>query len=172
MKNMWNRAELSDVKELVEMFFNNLEVNPQYVSHGEIQMGIANKSGEIAANARDLWASYITDKIASEGELPSVVFVLRDGESCTSKKILAFGVLEVTEDGNKPFGMICDMLVDSQLRNKGVGTELFKESLKWFEERGIKDIYLESGVNNHRVHKYFEHLGFEVVSHIFKLNYT
>lgn len=178
---MWNRAKMSDVKELVEMFFNNLEVNPQYISHGEIQMGIANEEGEIAANGRELWESYITEKIVSEGKLPSVVLLLRGEESLVGdgmvdesvakeeQKILAFGVLEVTEDGHKPFGMICDMLVDSHLRGRGVGTVLFKEALGWFKESGVSDIYLESGINNHRVHKYFEHLGFEVVSHIFKL---
>jgi ribosomal protein S18 acetylase RimI-like enzyme len=61
------------------------------------------------------------------------------------------------------------VLVKETCRRGGVGTALLQAALGWFKERGIKDVYLESGLNNHAAHEYFMRRGFVKVSEIYKL---
>ena len=44
---MWCKADYTDVSELVEMFWENISSAPEYISHGEIQMGMAKGPGEL-----------------------------------------------------------------------------------------------------------------------------
>jgi ribosomal protein S18 acetylase RimI-like enzyme len=83
--------------------------------------------------------------------------------------IIGFCVAEIQEDGADPFGMVCDVLVDEARRCGGVGTALLEAALGWFKEKGIVDVYLESGLNNHAAHEYFMRRGFVKVSEIYKL---
>lgn len=83
--------------------------------------------------------------------------------------IIGFTVAEIQEDGADPFGMVCDVLVDENRRQGGVGSALLSMALSWFKEKGVKDIYLESGLHNHAAHEYFMRRGFVKVSEIYKL---
>lgn len=164
---MWEKAKITDVNNLTEIFWANISAAPEYISHGEMQMGIANASGQLAANGRQLWVQYIKKKITGEGgdaQHPSVVLVYKD-----NGEIKAFCVLEILQDGDKPFGIICDMLVKPALRGNGLGKMLLIKAKEWFKSMGIKDIYLESGIDNHAAHAFFKKQGFREVSHIFKL---
>lgn len=76
---------------------------------------------------------------------------------------------DIEEDGDLPFGMVCDVLVREECRGKGVGDALLQSAIGWLRSRGIKDIYLESGKNNHAAHRFFEKRGFTHVSEIYKL---
>lgn len=76
---------------------------------------------------------------------------------------------EITEDGAKPFGVICDVLVDESSRGAGTGSRLLETALEWLRGRGIGDVYLESGKNNTAAHEFFMHRGFVHVSDIFRL---
>ena len=42
-------------------------------------------------------------------------------------------------------------------------------SIDWLRSCGVKDIYLESGKDNHAAHRFFEKRGFAHVSEIYKL---
>ncbi len=165
MRN-WEKAKLVDVEELTTMFIENLNVSPGYVSHGEIQMGVANGALTVNPQGEQIWVDYIKNKIKSENkELPSVVYVNR-----SDNKIIAFCVLELSSDDHEPFGVICDMLVKSDLRGNGLGTEMFDLAKRWFKEQNVKSIFLESGVGNHNAHNYFEKIGFKKVSHVFMID--
>lgn len=180
---MFTQATLNDINELAELFWNNIEVAPEYISHGEIQMGVATAPGILAPDGIQVWKEYIREKIEGEDvktaepcavekckcntaavEYPTAVFVHRN-----SGKIDAFCVLEITDDGNKPFGTICDMLVLPHLRGEGMGKKLLAQAKEWFAANGVTDIYLESGLNNHSAHEFFRKQGFREISHIFKL---
>ena len=54
-------------------------------------------------------------------------------------------------------------------RTGGIGTALLDAAISWLRSKGIKDIYLESGQNNHSAHEYFIRRGFRKVSEIYKL---
>ena len=164
-----NRATVEDEQTLCEMFLKHITAHPEYISHGEIQMGVGEgefKDGVLvarpSARARECWMRYIHgDMTADDAAVFKAV--------STTGDIIGFTVAEIQEDGAEPFGMVCDVLVDESRRCGGVGTALLQTALGWFREMGIKDIYLESGLNNHAAHEYFMRRGFVKVSEIYKL---
>ena len=87
----------------------------------------------------------------------------------TTGDIIGFTVAEIQEDGAEPFGMVCDVLVKEEYRGAGVGGTLLQTAIDWLRSKGVKDIYLESGKNNHAAHRFFENRGFCHVSEIYKL---
>ncbi|MBQ5593862.1 MAG: GNAT family N-acetyltransferase, partial [Bacteroidales bacterium] len=99
--------------------------------------------------------------------LPAAVLIYTSEED---DKILAFSVLELSEDGASAFGVICDMLVHPSKRGTGLGSQLLEKSKEWFRSLGIDEIYLESGLKNHSAHQFFEKKGFKPVSYVFKLS--
>ena len=163
------RATVEDEQTLCEMFLKHITAHPEYISHGEIQMGVGEGEFEDgvlvarpSARARECWMRYIHgDMTADDAAVFKAV--------STTGDIIGFTVVEIQEDGAEPFGMVCDVLVDESLRCGGVGTALLQTALGWFREMGIKDIYLESGLNNHAAHEYFMRRGFVKVSEIYKL---
>lgn len=176
----WRSAGLKDVEALADLFWSNISAAPAYISHGEMQMGVAVEPGVLAENGKEQWVRYIIEKIEGQylpkEKLPSAVLICslpQEEEdspqlrSCNS--IDAFCVLEISEDGAAPFGIICDMLVSPRLRGRGLGGKLLDKAMEWFTLMGITDVYLESGVENHSAHGFFESKGFKTVSHIFKL---
>ena len=158
---MYRDAVINDIEILAKIFWNNLVSNPSYISHGEIQMGIASDSERLAPDGHEKWKVYIREKITGND---SSVFIYEE-----DNLIIGFIVVEIESDGDKPFGVICDLLVSSDTRGKGIGKTLLQKGIQWLEEQQITDFYLESGINNHSAHNFFEHMGFKMISHIFKL---
>ena len=164
------RASVEDENMLCDMFLKHISSHAEYISHGEIQMGVGEGHFEegvlvasLAADAREAWMRYIHADLTS----PSDAAVYKAVDS--SGEIAGFCVAEIQEDGAAPFGMVCDVLVDENVRGSGVGTALLEEALGWFKEMRVKDVYLESGLNNHSAHEYFRRRGFVKVSEIYKL---
>ena len=163
------RATVEDEQALCDMFLKHIAAHTEYISHGEIQMGVG--EGEFvdgvlvarpSARAKECWMRYIhADMTADDAAVFKAVRPM--GE------IIGFTIAEIQEDGADPFGMVCDVLVDESLRCGGVGTALLQAALAWFKEIGIKDIYLESVLNNHAAHEYFMRRGFVKGSEIYKL---
>ena len=175
-------AERSDAEILCNIFINHITEHPEYISHGEIQMGVgegtyvpSDKSGaggfisKPSPFAREKWMNYINGKFDTLETSSIFKAAVISSGSLEVEEIAGFCVLEITDDGDAPFGMLCDVLVKEEYRGKGIGTKLIQKSMEWFRSKGIKDIYLESGLGNHAAHAYFERLGFHQVSHIFKL---
>lgn len=161
-------ASLDDIEELKGLFMENLEKNPSYISHGEVQMGVGELKlqdgefqGYIAPNGSQMWEKYIREKISGTD---AVVYV-----AVADEVIVGFCVADIEEDGADPFGMVCDLLVLPEWRKSGLGSALLDKAILWLRSMNIKDIYLESGRNNHSAHEYFERRGFHHVSNIYKL---
>ena len=130
---------------MTQLFWDTLSANPSYISHG----------------GPDKWQRYISGKITGKA---SRVYLYEE-----KNELKGFTVVEITEDGDKPFGIICDLLVEPGQRKKGIGKNLLSRSIEWLETQGISDFYLESGIQNHNAHAFFERLGFRMVSHVFRL---
>ena len=163
------KAGVEDEKTLCEIFFEHIEKHSEYISHGEIQMGVGAghiENGRLVTSpaplGRHFWMKYIHGNITDE-DGAAVYKAVLDGE------IIGFCVAEIMEDGADPFGMICDVLVRESSRAKGVGTALLEKAIEWLRSKDIKDIYLESGLENHAAHEYFMRRGFVKVSEIYKL---
>ena len=165
MIRLANENELTVLKD---MFWTHISSHPEYISHGEMQMGVCKavvKDGGIygqpAEKGQEMWMKYIMGKFMSEDA--RIVVAEEDGRIC------GFCVTEITDDGADRFGVLCDILVEASFRGKGYGRQLFDAAIEWFQSKGVADIYLESGKWNEEAHKFFLRLGFCNVSEIFKL---
>lgn len=175
MENAFNiiEATLEDIPEMADLFFSHITAHKEYISHGELQMGIAHlvpaeektapSVAQIAPDAREKWMAYLQWHL----EHPEFAFVgkvlMEDG------KIGGFTVAEIQEDGDIPFGVICDILVREDLRGRGIGSFLLDKALEWLRQKDLSGIYLESGLHNHSAHEYFKRRGFRQVSEIYRL---
>lgn len=160
-------ATVSDKEALADLFYAHLSENVEYISHGEMQMGIGHLvfNGEeyvpqLDADTRHLWLIYIEEHMTAEG---MAVYKAED----STGTLLGFCVLETDSDGGAPFGVLCDILVNVEARGRGVGSRLFSAAEDWFKQKNLKDVYLESGKNNHNAHKFFMHRGFMKVSEVY-----
>lgn len=163
-------ATKADSKALADFFIGHITAHPEYISHGEIQMGVG--EGKIvdgvlvarpAPDAREKWMKYILEHIENDSFAQVWKAVAPDGA------IVGFCVADIEEDGDAPFGMVCDILVNPDYRGHGTGQALLNTAISWLRSRGINDIYLESGKDNHSAHRFFEKRGFSHVSEIYKL---
>lgn len=165
-------ATLQDRDPLADLFLTHISQHTEYISHGEIQMGVGVgtvKDGELVTGlsprAREMWLKYITANLScTDGTAAVYKAVCGEGEL-----LAGFCVVNIMEDGADPFGMVCDVLVDESFRGRGVGGMLLREGISYLRGHGVVDIYLESGRNNHSAHEFFQKRGFHHVSEIFKL---
>lgn len=160
-------ATVSDKEALADLFYAHLSENVEYISHGEMQMGIGHLvfNGkeyvpQLDADTRHLWLTYIEEHMTAEG---MAVYKAEDSTGA----LLGFCVMETDSDGGAPFGVLCDILVNAEARGHGVGSRLFSAAEDWFKSRNLKDVYLESGKNNHNAHNFFIRRGFMKVSEVY-----
>jgi ribosomal protein S18 acetylase RimI-like enzyme len=163
-------AAATDAQALADLFIGHITDYPEYISHGEMQMGVGEgilEDGQFvmrpAPDAREKWMRYILKHI--EDDSFAEVWKAVDTEG----RIQGFCVADIEDDGDAPFGMVCDVLVRSECRGGGVGNSLLETAVHWLRSRGITDIYLESGKNNSTAHHFFEKRGFLHISEIYKL---
>ncbi len=154
-------ATVQDAPALADIFFSHLAAHPEYISHGEMQMGVGEgviRDGVLVAqtapDGREKWMKYIQLHLENE-ELARVWKAVSD-----QGEIVGFVVADIEDDGDAPFGMVCDVLVKEACRGCGAGEALLQTAIAWLRERGVSGIYLESGKNNHAAHRFFEKRGF------------
>lgn len=163
-------AQLSDAPALADLFMGHISAHTEYISHGEIQMGVGesyladgNLHTRPAPDGREKWMKYILLHMENKSFAEVWKAVADDGS------IVGFVVADIESDGDDSFGMVCDVLVKEDYRGHGAGAALLQTAIDWLRSRGIKDIYLESGKDNHAAHRFFEKRGFNHVSEIYKL---
>ena len=163
-------AQMADAPALADLFLAHIAAHTEYISHGEIQMGVGIgviRDGVLEAqpapDAREKWMRYIREHIEDDSFAEVWKALAPDGA------LMGFCVADIASDGDVPFGMVGDVLVREDYRGHGVGDALLQTAIAWLRSRGVKDIYLESGKNNHAAHRFFEKRGFSHVSEIYKL---
>ena len=109
-------ANTGDENILCDIFLSHINTHKEYISHGEIQMGVG--EGEFldgvfmtrpAPDARENWLKYIHGNI-TENDRAAVY------KAVVGEDIAGFCVAEIMEDGAEPFGMVCDVLVRESFR--------------------------------------------------------
>ncbi|MCB1120124.1 MAG: GNAT family N-acetyltransferase, partial [Verrucomicrobiae bacterium] len=60
----------------------------------------------------------------------------------------------------KEFGLISDLAVKEQWRNKGLGRAIFYQIEAWFKSRGINRMELEVATTNEISQRFWQSLGF------------
>ena len=152
----WFR-DADQAESVVQFFIANL--GAAYISHGELQGG--------RATSRDTWSVTLTAKIRREvasilegdaGRSRDLAIVRHGGE------IAALAMVSFIADAPTPYAVLDDLVVTTGRRGSGVGAGL----LRWIEAecqaRGMRRLFLESGVANHRAHDFFERRGFSQTS--------
>ncbi len=154
-----------DVEVLADMFISHITAHAEYISHGEMQMGVATGPDPCVPvnDARERWIAYMNSHLDDTESSDVCKMVDEDGG------IAGFCVAEIQSDEGCEYGMVCDVLVDEDVRGFGIGGALLQHAIDWLKSKGIRDIYLESGRNNVDAHKFFEKRGFVHVSEIYKL---
>ncbi len=139
-------------------------IDPSYISHGEIQGGRA-----VSATH---WSPLLADRIHNE-----VAVMIAGGPDCSEPHCRALALCE--HDGtiaglamvsfvrsDVPHAVLDDLVVDREMRGRGIGPQL----LHWIEEqcvaRGMKRLFLESGACNTQAHRFLGREGFALTSHV------
>ncbi|WBH15364.1 GNAT family N-acetyltransferase [Sphingomonas radiodurans] len=130
----------------------------RYISHGEIQTGLS-PDGKVWADG--LPALYADDFLDLGEERDLLVALDPDGA------IVGMVVLAWEESARRRFAVLEDMAVDPAQRSLGIGERLLATVEARVAERGIDWLFLESGLDNHGAHRFFERHGFATVSHVF-----
>ena len=145
--------------EASRFFARTIALDPAYISHGEIQTGL---SLDGRTWIEDLEARFLAEAAADDE--PRSLAVVRDATGCI---IGAAAVSWSFETPDAPFATLQDMAVDPTVRSQGIGDALvaFVEAEVW--RRGARWLFLESGKDNVRAHRFFERCGFAEISHVF-----
>lgn len=151
----------ADKSELCNFFYSLIEGHKDYISHGELQMGIATDIGVLSPEYKKNWEAYLEKQIS----IPDNSILLYEED----RELTGFILFGITNDGAKPYGVVFDLGIKPASRGKHVGLQLLQEAISHFRKQGIQDCYLESGVNNHSAHDFFRKHGFIQVSDIFRL---
>ena len=151
-----------DRQKLCDLFAELIENHKEYISHGELQMGIATDRGELAPDFRNAWLRYLDRQTAD----PETEIMLAEQDGTPT----GFVIYGINRDGAAPYGMIYDVGLLPRHRSRGTGSLLVRTALDALREKGIADCYLESGADNHSAHRFFEKFGFGQVSCILGRN--
>lgn len=163
-------ASTADTQALADLFIGHITAHPEYISHGEIQMGVG--EGYVqddrlitrpAPDAREKWIRSLLSQMNDD----SVSHVWKAVDD--NGTLMGFCAAYIEGDADARFGMVGDILVNPLCRGGGVGNTLLQTAIDWLHSKGIRDIFLESGKDNHAAHCYFEKRGFVHVSEIYKL---
>lgn len=155
----YREADADDVRDINGLFQEHIRDNLEYISHGEMQMGIALDGDNLSADAGDKWSGYISALIEQR---QGVVLVAERRDV-----IIGFVIMQITDDGDDPFGVLNDILVHELDRGEGIGKSLLERGIDWLRARGIGNCYLESGRRNHFAHEFFARQGFRHISSTF-----
>jgi ribosomal protein S18 acetylase RimI-like enzyme len=165
---MPNAVEISicdgtaDAGELADFFCANL--TPEYISHSELQSNRTTPAGdwvpEIVSVIGEELEEALSQDIGARASAPTwngVVVARVDG------RLAGIAIVLYVHDAGS-YGVIEDILVDSALRGRGVGTQLINFILADMRASNLSRAFLESGINNDKAHDLFHQIGFENTS--------
>ncbi len=134
--------------------------DPAYISHSELQYGVAEDIGSWAADRAAKARTYVTGLLANtSGDQTMVATATQNGT------IVGFALVEISRlNPEQPFATIHDVLFSPSVRGQGFGSALFDWLAEQCRARGVTRFFLESGVDNYRAHHFFEQHGFRQTS--------
>lgn len=143
-------ASTDDPRVLAEFFA--AEIDPSYISHGEIQGGRALDEDTFAPNLVAVLEQELRAAMSSDRLFVGIAML---GEQVVGLALVERGGRHAT---------LHDVVVARSARRLGVATQI----VAWVEEqaraRGADRVFLESGITNRRAHEFFERCGFQVCS--------
>jgi ribosomal protein S18 acetylase RimI-like enzyme len=134
--------------------------DPAYISHSELQYGVAEDIGRWAPDRAAKARRYATELLSNAaGDETMIATATQD------RTIVGFALVEISRlNPERPFATIHDVLFSPAVRGHGYGGALFDWLSEQCRARGVTRFFLESGVDNHRAHHFFERHGFRQTS--------
>ncbi len=134
--------------------------DPAYISHSELQYGVAADIGRWAQDRAAKARAYVAGLLANTGDDETMVATAtQDGT------IVGFALVEISRlNAERPFATIHDVLFSPAVRGHGLGSALFDWLAEQCRARSVTRFFLESGVDNHPAHHFFERHGFRQTS--------
>ncbi|WP_027372431.1 GNAT family N-acetyltransferase [Chryseobacterium sp. UNC8MFCol] len=151
------------VEELVDFFITHK--TDSYISHSEIMYGRAIDSEHWNPDLRAVLRAQLMEDYNYDETSKLKILIAEDENG----KIAGMLVFNVISSPFKKYAVLEDMLLDQSVRGQSLGSKLLQEVIEDSKNWGISFIMLESGVNNHGAHHFFEKYGFQKVSESFML---
>lgn len=156
MKIYWICAE-EQVDDIVTFFMEN--VHDQYISHGELQDGRAERLGvwSCRAKLRKLLRNQFSRARRSEAGRSRYerLLVARDRGSVRGLAYVEFDLR--VRNG---YATLYDLIINDDSRRTGLGSRLLIEVEKACKKSGASRLFLESGIDNDDAHRFFKRRGF------------
>lgn len=153
----WTTDE-AERQEAAAFFARVVSQDASYISHGEIQTAL---SLDGKTWRPDLDARYRADLSALDATRS--LAIARDGAELIGAAI----VLWETENPEAPYAVLEDIAVEPAARGAGAGQAMVRFIESEAKARGAKWLFLESGLDNHGAHRFFEGAGYAPISKVF-----
>jgi GNAT superfamily N-acetyltransferase len=145
--------------ELADFFAGN--VGPEYISHAELQVGRALSPTDWRPDLREVLRAEIEPRLVAVLPGPDTNPIAIAGQDGA---LAALAYVSFVGSAPVRFAIVEDLIVAPATRGRGVG----KAMLDWIaaeaRTRGIRRLFLESGITNKRAHDFFEREGFRPTS--------
>ena len=152
-----------DQPTIQKMMLDTYRNNPAYASHSEQQMGFENPLTESNVDYLREHCENHTKKRAYSG----LVAVDDDG------RILGVVLMKKHSPKGAPsWGELSDIILAPKQRSDGLGQMLLSRAIAVFRKWGVDQVFLETGVDNKKAHRFFIGQGWKVVSHVLKITTT
>lgn len=147
------------LKELVDFFMTHK--TDSYISHGEILSGRADDSHHWSTNLESILSKQFNDDFNGEDSTTKLKILIAEKNDGT---MIGMVVFHIINSGFKNYAVLEDMLLDHSIRGQSIGSKLLETAIDESKHWGISLMLLESGIDNHGAHHFFEKYGFKKVS--------
>ena len=152
-------SETAKISTLVEFVIQNID--PEYISHGEIQAGRALDTHTWSPDLHDILAQEFSSSMDPQ---PETRDQLLTATAYQSGELVGLMLVEIHRKASLQYAVLSDLVVLRSRRGLGIG----RDCLLWLDSQlvqmGVSKIFLESGINNKRAHTFFTAFGFEPCS--------
>ena len=148
--------DTTNVSQFADFITDNID--PEYISHGELQAGRAVDREHWNPNLRNILREEISALISGKSSTHSIG---RFAVARLPESIVAVMLVEIYNRTYSPYAILHDVVVARSYRGKGIGTQLLSWLEKQLKDEGAERIFIESGIDNMRAHDFFSTNGFK-----------
>jgi len=154
-----------NIPALVALFLKTAEKS--YISHSEIIEGRASDVGRWSDDIEtvlynDFQASIIAQNAPDMSQSNGALCLMR--EKGGTGEIVGFANLYFVVRGSRKLCILADIVIDPAKQGHGFGQALYGFVEQFCVSNSVGQLHLESGLNNHAAHRFFENQGFELIS--------
>lgn len=144
------------VDQLAQFFATN--VTQSYISHSELQFGRAKTPDSWSPNLSEILEAEIFERITA------VSLEKRVAAAHVDDELVGIAFVYLNRDVPIPFAIVEDLTIGANQRGHGIGQAFMDWILAEAKSHGMVRAFLESGLDNHKAHHFFERNGFKQVS--------